>query len=130
MGPRLEEKRILWVDPNDHHSARGADYLHRAARGLCLIEAREVTRTRAERLETESYELCHLTLGSSAPWPGGCDSPPRGHAPERLASSVVISSGDFAERNWSLRLAVGAPSTGRTFFEVIARRFGLPPGLR
>ena len=132
MGPRLEEKRILWVDPNDHHNARGADYLHRAARGLCTIELAKSPERALERLETESYELVISRWGHQPHGPADAIRLLEGmRQNDRRAPVVIFSSGDFAERNRETALRLGALEYTfhwEDLFEVIARRFGPPPG--
>lgn len=134
MGPRLEDRRILWVDPNDHHNWRGADYLHRAARGLCAIELAKSPEGALERLETESFDLVISRWGHQAQGPADAIRLLEGmRQSDRRVPVVIFSSGAFARENREAALRLGAleyTSHWETLFEVIDRRFGPPPGTR
>jgi hypothetical protein len=131
MGPRLEGRRILWVDPNDHHNWRGAAYLHDAARGLCTIDLAKSPESALERLETSEYDLVISRWGHQHAGPSDAIRLLEGmRRADRRAPVVVFSSGAFARENREVALRLGAleyTSHWETLFEVIDRRFGPPP---
>lgn len=134
MGPRLEGKRILWVDPNDHHNWRGAAYLNEAARGLLTIELAKSPERALERLESERYDLVISRWGHQHAGPSDAVRLLEGlRQSDRRVPVVVFSSGAFASANREVALQLGAleyTSDWEVLFEVIDRRFGPPPRAR
>jgi CheY-like chemotaxis protein len=128
MGRRLENKRMLWVDPSTDRNAKGRKYLEDATRGLCTIDLAETPDEAIAKLETgERYDLVITRWG---------------HHPRRAADGralleqlrardlrvpvVVFASGDHVDENREVALRLGALEytfAWDTLFAVIDRRF-------
>ena len=128
MGRRLENRRILWVDPSTDRNARGRKYLEEATRNLCTIDL----------AHTPDEALVALTTGA----PYDLVITRWGHHPQRPADGatlleqmrqrdvrvpvVVFASGDHAEENREAALRLGALEytfTWDALYAVIDRRF-------
>lgn len=136
MGERLANKRILWVDPNEHHNVRGREHLEQATRGLCVIDLALSVDQAVERLRDPSM---HYDLVISR-W---------GHHEKRAADAIVLletmreddirvpvvvfASGHWAKVNRENAFRLGAleyTSSWKNLFAVIERRFAEPSAAR
>lgn len=131
MGPRLEGRRILWVDPSQDRNWRGAEYLRDAARGHCAIELSNSPADALARLGTETFDLVISRWGHHPKRPADAVVLLEGmRKGDHRAPVVIFSSGDHARENREVALGLGAleyTSQWETLFEVIDRRFGPPP---
>ena len=131
MGPRLEGRRLLWVDPNQDHNWRGAEYLSDAARGHCAIELSKSPADALVRLATGKYDLVISRWGHQQRGPSDAIVLLEGmRKSDHRVPVVIFSSGDHARENREIALGLGAleyTSQWETLFEVIDRRFGPPP---
>lgn len=131
MGRRLKDKRILWVDLNDHHNTRGAADLAAAAHGLLTIDLAKSPENALERLATQKYDLVISRWGHQHGGPSDAIRLLDGiRTSHHHVPVVIFSSGDHAAENREEVLNRGAleyTSDWETLFQVIDRRFGPPP---
>jgi CheY-like chemotaxis protein len=110
MGRRLEEKRILWVDPSTDRNARGRKYLEDATRQLCTIDlARTPDEAIALLRAGDSYDLVITRWGHHPRGPADGEAllhQMRQH--DVRVPVVVFASGDHAQENREVALRLGA----------------------
>lgn len=131
MGPRLQGKRIFWVDPNDRNNAKRRAYLDVAAEGFCTIELAASPEQAIARLADGAYDLVITRSGHHDDRDSDAvrllDAMRR---KDLRAPVVVFASGAHAPDNRETALRLGAleyASEWETLFEIIDRRFGPPP---
>jgi hypothetical protein len=131
MGPRLENRRILWVDPSEQNNARGVAYLRDASRGLCTIDLEPSHASAVARAKDGKYDLVITRWGHHPNRPADAVVLLEGLRREDVRAPVVVfASGAHADVNREAALGLGAleyTSDWETLFEVIDRRFGPPP---
>jgi hypothetical protein len=131
MGPRLENRRILWVDPSEQNNARGVAYLREASRGLCTIDLEPSHSSAIARAKSGNYDLVITRWGHHPKRPADAVVLLEGLRREDVRTPVVVfASGAHAVENREAALRLGAleyTSDWETLFEVIDRRFGPPP---
>lgn len=136
MGERLKGKRILWVDPNEHHNWQGRQHLERATLGLCTIDLASSPEEALGCLQdrARSYDLVISRWGHHERRDADAVRLLAAIRAEDIRVPVVVfASGHYARDNRELAFRLGAleyTSSWKNLFAVIERRFAEPPSAR